>query len=170
MRPSTPTGNNNGGQQRQRARGAIRTHLGRKRTGPRGRTLRPAMPEGIGAIERSERQRQEDLFDRVSARFQQAFREAGESTLDAFDRALDAACEGLVSAGEFTADAARRVREFVRRDVLHRENPALTFRSGDVTSAGAFNCTGCGWMLHTTRTTVLPPCPHCGQTAFRKSA
>ena len=169
MRPSTPTGNN-GGAQRQRTRGAIRTHLGRKRTGARGRLLRPETLEGIGGLERSERQRQEDSFDRMSARFQQAFRDAGESTLDAFDRALDTACEGLVAAGEFTAEAARKVREFVRRDVLHRENPALTFRSGDVTSAGAFNCSGCGWMLHTTRTTVLPPCPHCGQTTFRKSA
>jgi isocitrate dehydrogenase len=169
MRPSTPAGNN-GGPQRQRTRGAIRTHLGRKRTGPRGRMLRPATLEGIGEIAGSERHRQEDLFDRLSARFQHLFTQAGETTLEAFDGALDSACEGLVTAGEFTADSARRLREFVRRDLLHRDNPALTFRTGDVTSAGTFHCAGCGWMLQTTRTTVLPPCPQCRETAFRKSA
>ena len=169
MRPSTPTGNN-GGPQRQRTRGAIRTHLGRKRTGPRGRTLRPATLEGIGEIAGCERQRQEDLFDRLSNQFQSLFTQAGETTLEALDRALDTACEGLITAGDFTSDTARRLREFVRRDLLHRDNPALTFRSGDVTSAGTFNCAGCGWLLVTTRSTVLPPCPQCRETSFRKSA
>ena len=103
MRPSTPTGNN-GGAQRTRTRGAIRTHLGRKRTGTRGRVLRDSTLEGIGEIAGSERHRQEDLFDRLAGRFQHLFQEAGETTLEAFDRALDAACEGLISAGEFTAD------------------------------------------------------------------
>ena len=113
--------------------------------------------------------RVEAILASLAGRFQHLFQQAGETTLDAFDRALDAACEGLISAGEFTADSARRLREFVRRDVLRRDNPALTFRTGDVTSAGTFNCAGCGWMIHTTRTTVLPPCPQCRETAFRKS-
>ena len=169
MRSSTPTGNN-GGPKPNRTRGAIRTHLGRKRTGPRGRMLRPATLEGIGEIAGCERQRQEDLFDRLTGQFQHLFIQAGETTLEALDRALDTACEGLITAGEFTADNARRLREFVRRDLLHRDNPALTFRTGDVTSAGTFNCAGCGWLLVTTRTTVLPPCPQCRETAFRKSA
>jgi isocitrate dehydrogenase len=168
MRPSTPTGNN-GGTQRARTRGAIRTHRGRKRIGSRGRLLRDSTLEGIGEIAGSERHRQEDLFDRLSGQFQNLFQQAGETTLEALDRALDSACEGLISAGEFTADNARRLREFVRRDLLHRDNPALTFRTGDVTSAGTFNCAGCGWMIHTTRTAVLPPCPQCRETAFRKT-
>ena len=37
--PSAP--NNNGQSQRTRTRGAIRTHLGRKRSGPRSRAAQP---------------------------------------------------------------------------------------------------------------------------------
>ena len=91
--PSTPTGNN--GTQRARSRGAIRTHLGRKRTGPRTRALRGDLPQ--------------------------------------------------------------------------RDDPTLTLRSGDITSAGTLTCAGCGWTIQTTHTTVLPPCPHCSATAFRKT-
>ena len=98
MRPTTPTGNN-GGAKPHRTRGAIRTHLGRKRTGARGRMLRPATLEGIGEIAGCERQRQEDLFDRLSGQFQHLFTQAGETTLEALDRALDTACEGFITAG-----------------------------------------------------------------------
>ena len=87
----------------------------------------------------------------------------------AFDRALDTACDGLVTAGEFTAENGERLRQFVRRDLLHRDNPALTFRTGDITSAGTLSCAGCGWTIVTSRSTVLPPCPHCSETAYRKT-
>lgn len=160
---STPTGNNNGDSPRTRTRGAIRTHLGRKRTGPR---TRAAKYSGYGHVERH---REEDLFDRLLGRFQELFQEAGESTLHAVDRALDGACEGLIAAGEFTAHNGERLRQFLRHDLLHRDNPALTFRSGDITSAGTLTCVGCGWTIQTTRTSVLPNCPQCGETSFRKT-
>ena len=166
--PSTPTGNNNG-TQRARSRGAIRTHLGRKRTGPRSRALQHATLERISQVSDSARHRQEDLFDRLLERFQGLFREAGETTPAAFDRALEKACDGLVAAGEFAADNGERLRQFLRRDLLQRDNPAVTFRSGDITSAGTLTCAGCGWTIQTTHTTVLPPCPHCSETAFRKT-
>ncbi len=166
--PSTPTGNNNG-TQRARSRGAIRTHLGRKRTGSRARALKHLTLERISEVTGSARHLQEDLFDRLLNRFQQLFREAGETTLGAFDRALEKACDGLVAAGEFTSDNGERLRQSLRRDLLQRDNPTLTFRSGDITSAGTLTCAGCGWTLQTTHTTVLPPCPHCSETAFRKT-
>jgi len=167
MRP-TPSGKN-GTSPRARTRGAIRTHLGRKRTGGRMRPLKQSTLENIGAVNGFERRHQEDLFDRLLNRFQDAFGEAEERTLEAFDAALDTACEALISAGEFTADGAHRLREYVRRDLLHRDNPALTFRTGDVTSAGTLTCAGCGFTLHSSKTTVLPPCPQCAETAYRKT-
>ena len=167
--PSTPTGNN-ANPQRPRNRGAIRTHLGRKRTGPRSRPLKDSTLLGIQRVGETARQRQEDLFDRLLDTFQQLFAKAGESTAAAFDSALDAACNALVAAGEFTADTAQRLREYLRRDLLQRDHPAMTFRSGDITSAGTLTCAGCGWTVRTTRTTVLPPCPQCTETAFRKTA
>lgn len=159
--PSAP--NNNG--PRPRNRGAIRTHLGRKRIGPRTRN------GGQGAVVRMQSpaaRREEDLFDRLFGVFQGAFDAAADRTASAMDRALDAACDTLVAAGEFTADGAERLREFVRRDVLHREQPTLTFRTGDITSAGTVTCETCGWTLQTERTTLLPPCPRCAETTFRK--
>lgn len=166
--PSTPT-DNNGNSQRTRTRGAIRTHLGRKRTGPRTRPLRHGTLDQIREVTGAERHRQEDLFDRMFARFQEAFLKAGETTIGAYDDALDTACDGLIAAGEFTAENGERLRQYLRRDLLQRENPALTFRTGDITSAGTLSCAGCGWTIITTRSTVLPPCPQCSETAFRKS-
>ena len=167
--PSTPTGNN-GNSQRTRTRGAIRTHLGRKRTGPRNRMLKDSTLDNISAITGAERHRQEDLFDRLGGEFQGLFEQAGETTLAAFDGALDKAFDGLVAAGEFTAENGERLRQYLRRDLLHRDSPTLTFRTGDITSAGTLSCAGCNWTIITTRTTVLPPCPQCSETAFRKTA
>jgi isocitrate dehydrogenase len=115
------------------------------------------------------RHQQEDLFDRLLGRFQEIFLEAGETTAAAFDRALDAACDGLVAAGEFTADNGERLRQFLRRDLLQRDHPSMTFRTGDISSAGTLTCAGCGWTVITTRSTVLPPCPQCTETAYRKT-
>lgn len=167
--PSTPTGNN-GNAQRPRNRGAIRTHLGRKRTGPRSRALKDSTLLGLQQVGETARHRQEDLFDRLLDTFQELSAKAGETTASAFDSALDAACTALVAAGEFTADNAQRLREYLRRDLLQRDHPAMTFRTGDITSAGTLTCAGCGWTVRTTRTTVLPPCPQCTETAFRKTA
>lgn len=162
--PSTPAGNNGTG----RTRGAIRTHLGRKRVGSRARPLRGSTLERMKEVTDGERHRQEDLFDRMVNRVEELFTDAGELTIAAFDRALDTACDGLVSAGEFTAENAERLRQFVRRDLLHRADPSITFRTGDITSPGVLSCAGCGWKVRLTRTTVLPPCPQCTETAFRK--
>jgi hypothetical protein len=163
MRPSS-TGNN-ANAPRARTRGAIRTHLGRKRTGARSRALRESTLEQIGAVTGAERHRQEQMFDQ----FQGILAQAGEITIATVDRALEAACNGLVTAGEFTAENGERLRQFIKRDLLHRDNPALTFRTGDITSAGTLSCAGCGWTIVTNRTTVLPPCPHCSETAYRKT-
>src|SRR6186997_1490574 len=76
--PSSP--GNNGAP---RPRGAIRTHLGRKRVGARGRPM--GYPSRPGELDR---RAQEDLFDRLLGRFQASFEEAGERTAAAFDSAL----------------------------------------------------------------------------------
>jgi isocitrate dehydrogenase len=162
MRQPSAPGN---GPNTPRPRGAIRTHLGRKRSGARGRAhgydrLRP------GELDR---RAQEDLFDRLLHRFQALFEEAGEKTASAFDSALDRACDTLVTAGEFTVDNAERLRQYLRRDLLQRDHPAMTFRTGDITSAGTLTCENCGWTIQTTRTTLLPSCPQCGETSYRKT-
>jgi hypothetical protein len=165
--PPTPTGNNGNTQKR---RGAIRTHLGRKRTGPRGRPLRDTTLEGLREAGESARREQEAQFDRLLEAFNEAAERAGEMSAAAFDHTLDAACQALVHAGEFTAESAQRMREFLRRDLLQRDHPGMTFRTGDITSAGTFTCAGCGWTVRTDRTTLLPPCPQCTETAYRKGS
>ena len=61
MRQPSAPGNN--GQQRARPRGAIRTHLGRKRTGARGRPL--------GASRVTIRPRHRPSFDKLRTRSQE---------------------------------------------------------------------------------------------------
>jgi len=145
-----------------RTRGAIRTHLGRKRLGGRSRALDRRPGE-------FDRRQQEDLFDRLMGRFQDFFETAGEKTAATFDGALDRACDTLVAAGEFTAENAERLRQYLRRDLLHRDHPTMTFRTGDITTAGTVTCEGCGWTIQTTRTTLLPACPQCAETTYRKT-
>jgi isocitrate dehydrogenase len=165
--PSTP--DNNGQPPRNRTRGAIRTHLGRKRTGPRTRPLGNDTLTRVQEAGNAARHRQEDLFDRLMGQFTSLFETAGEKSAQAFDSALDTACTTLVTAGEFTADNAQRLREFLRRDVLHRDHPSMTFHTGDITTAGTMSCENCGWTIVTTRTTLLPACPQCAETNFRKT-
>jgi hypothetical protein len=162
--PSTPD-NSGPGTPRNRTRGAIRTHLGRKRTGNRNR-MRSAYEVRESGLTRMQ---EEGLFDRLLNQFQGAFGTATEKTAEAFDAALDTACDALVAAGEFTAENGERLRQLVRRDLLHRDHPAMTFRTGDITSAGTLTCATCGWTIQTTRTSVLPPCPQCMDTTFRKT-
>src|SRR5512141_184363 len=107
--PSSP-GNNPS----PRTRGAIRTHLGRKRSGARGRSY--ASESGRGT-----RGAQEDVFDRLMGQVQSIFNAAGERSVSALDSALDAAFGTLVNAGEFTAENAQRLRNYLKRDLLHRE-------------------------------------------------
>ena len=163
--PSTPD-DTGPGSPRNRTRGAIRTHLGRKRTGNRNR-MRSQYAVRDGGLTRAQ---EESLFDRLLTQFQSTFEAAGEKTVEAFDAALDTACDALVAAGEFTAENGERFRQYVRRDLLHRDHPAMTFRTGDITSAGTFSCVGCGWTIQTTRTSMLPPCPQCLESTFRKTA
>src|SRR5215831_605592 len=82
-----PAGNNDGHSQRNRTRGAIRTHLGRKRTGPRTR-FKDEGPDRNGRMSGPERHRQEDLFDRLSGVFEEAFAQAGERSVEALESAL----------------------------------------------------------------------------------
>ena len=166
--PSAP--NDNGSSQRTRTRGAIRTHLGRKRNGPRTRRLDDGTLVRMQEAGHVARRREEDLFDKLLGQFRSAFEAAGEKTASAFDAALDTACNTLVSAGEFTADSAERLRELLRREVLHRDHPTITFRTGDITTAGTLTCENCGWTIVTSRTTLLPACPQCAETQFRKTA
>jgi isocitrate dehydrogenase len=166
--PSAP--NDNGSAPRTRTRGAIRTHLGRKRNGPRTRRLDDGTLVRMQEAGHVARRREEDSFDKLLGHFQSVFEQAGEKSASTFDSALDLACNALVAAGEFTMDSAERLREFLRRDVLHRDHPHLTFRTGDITTAGTLTCENCGWTIVTTRTTLLPACPQCAETSFRKTA
>ena len=167
--PSAPNGNSNGQAQRARNRGAIRTHLGRKRTWPRGRPLGDATLMRVRALGEMQRSEQEHLFDRLLGQFRSVFDAAQEKTAAAFDQALDAACGTLVTAGEFTAENAERLRQLLRRDLLQKDHPSMTFRTGDITSAGTLTCESCGWTIIASRTTLLPACPQCGETHFRKT-
>jgi rubrerythrin len=116
------------------------------------------------------RREQEHLFDKMLGQVESVFVAAGERTAEALDMAIDTALGTIAGVGEFTAENAERFRHYLKRDLLHREHPGMTFRSGEITSAGTLSCTRCGWTITNTRTSVLPPCPQCGETTFRKTA
>jgi len=46
---------------------------------------------------------------------------------------------------------------------------ALSYHSGEITSAGTLTCVSCGQQMHFKQTGRIPPCPSCHDTKFRKS-
>lgn len=50
-----------------------------------------------------------------------------------------------------------------------RTETALEYNSGEVTMAGTLTCQACGEKIHLRHTSVVPQCPKCGGTHFRKS-
>lgn len=46
---------------------------------------------------------------------------------------------------------------------------AITYKTGEVTSAGTLTCIKCEQTLKIEKTTHIPPCPKCHSTEFRKS-
>jgi hypothetical protein len=134
MRDPSPPSDGNSPVSRARSRGAIRTHLGRKRVGARGRPLAEETLLGVRRLDEMRRGDQERLFDRLKGRFHEIYDSAQEKTAAAFDQALDRACETLVTAGDLTADAAERLRQFLRRDLLQRDHPDMTFHSAEITT------------------------------------
>jgi hypothetical protein len=153
---------------RDRTRGAIRTHLGRKRAGGRTRLADETLT-GVRELAQMRRSEQERAFDRMHTQFRAIFEASDDKTAAGFDRALDAAGESLVASGAFSPETAQLLRRFLRRDLLQKDHPSMTFRSHDITSAGTLACEGCGWTVIADRSTVLPACPQCGDSSFRKS-
>ena len=45
---------------------------------------------------------------------------------------------------------------------------ALTYKSGEITSAGTLTCVRCRNTMQFTKTSQIPPCPHCQGVTFRK--
>jgi hypothetical protein len=170
MRDPSPPRDGNSPASRSHSHGAIRTHLGRKRVGARGRPLAEETLLGVRRLDEMRRGEQERLFDRLKGRFHAIYDTSQDKTAADFDRALDQAAETLVVAGELTADSAERLRQLLRRDLLQRDHPEMTFPSGDITTGGTLACEGCNWTIIADRTTVLPLCPQCGETSFRKAA
>jgi predicted nucleic acid-binding Zn-ribbon protein len=42
------------------------------------------------------------------------------------------------------------------------------YKSGEITGAGVLECQECGESLHFYATSIIPPCPKCGGTKFRR--
>lgn len=45
---------------------------------------------------------------------------------------------------------------------------ALEFKTGEITTAGTLTCVACGQKVHLKSTGVVPPCPSCHATRYRK--
>ena len=45
----------------------------------------------------------------------------------------------------------------------------LTYKTGEMTSAGTLTCEACGEAIHLKETGHVPPCPKCNATLFNKS-
>jgi isocitrate dehydrogenase len=49
-----------------------------------------------------------------------------------------------------------------------KTNQSLTYRTGEIMSAGTLTCQACGQKVHLKKTGHVPPCPKCNGTQFDK--
>lgn len=54
-------------------------------------------------------------------------------------------------------------------ELSSKAESALEYESGEVTMAGTLTCLACGEKVQLRHTSVVPQCPKCGGTRFRKS-
>ena len=50
-----------------------------------------------------------------------------------------------------------------------KADQALTYSTGEITSAGTLTCMSCMHKMHFSKTGHIPPCPKCLKTTFKKS-
>lgn len=53
--------------------------------------------------------------------------------------------------------------------LANKAEAAVTFKTGEITTAGTLTCLACGQELHMKQASYIPPCPSCHKTLFRKS-
>ncbi len=53
-------------------------------------------------------------------------------------------------------------------NLSERTEGVLLYKTGEVTMAGTLTCTSCGDSVQFKQTTVVPSCPNCENTTFRK--
>ncbi len=70
------------------------------------------------------------------------------------------ALASLASVLEFTSQALHSLSD--------RTKQALTYKTGEITTAGTLTCQACGQQLHLKHTGHVPPCPRCSGTVFSK--
>ena len=70
------------------------------------------------------------------------------------------ALSSLATVLELTGNALRSLGE--------RTKEALTYKTGEMTSAGTLTCQSCGQKVQLKNTGHVPPCPKCNGTRFDK--
>lgn len=70
------------------------------------------------------------------------------------------ALASLSSVLELTGNALRSLSE--------KAKASLTYKTGEITTAGTLTCQSCGQQVHITKTGHVPPCPKCSGTLFSK--
>ena len=70
------------------------------------------------------------------------------------------ALASLASVLEFTSQALHSLSD--------RTKQALTYKTGEITTAGTLTCQACGQQVHLKHTGHVPPCPRCSGTVFSK--
>lgn len=87
----------------------------------------------------------------------------GNEAMDRFNPArLGAgALASMAEALELTSRALHTMSDKARQ--------SLSYKTGEITSAGTLTCQACGAKVHLKKTGHVPPCPKCTGTVFSKS-
>jgi hypothetical protein len=70
--------------------------------------------------------------------------------------------------GGFLASVAKAISDW-SQNVAEKLEVSLTYKTGEVSHGGEFNCLDCGGKINLKQPGRLPPCPKCRKTEFRRA-
>ncbi|MCD6527961.1 MAG: hypothetical protein J7K75_13325 [Desulfuromonas sp.] len=121
--------------------------------------------EQLTALGEFSEERGEELKQYIARDLDQTISEAqhlGEEAKDVFNpsRLGAGALSSLAAALELTSNALHSLSD--------KTKETLTYKTGEMTSAGTLTCQKCGQKVHLKATGHVPPCPKCNGVLFTK--
>ncbi len=129
------------------------------------------------------------VYDRFVEISRDLFEKGQEKSAAAWEKSMELAREQLARAGEFSAEQGEQFKDYLRRDLAQTMtdlqqlgestkdhlHPArlgagmLSSLAKLLHAAGTLTCKACGQQVHLKATSMIPPCPSCHATRYRKS-
>ena len=112
-------------------------------------------------------------YDKLASKFNELYLAGKARGRESMTEALDIAHKQMTALGEFSAEQGEELKKYLSRDPDQtisdeKTKETLTYKTGEMTSAGTLTCKACGQSMQLKHTGHVPPCSKCSGTLFSK--